>query len=103
MVGLVFGHSGNQLGYEKVGLFWFHEDIEHKAPYSTLNTQQMSSHTIQSFISFIVTAEKHIFQIRKSWEFLYKTYQNLKRVPCTVLALYTMQKSVEGKEKRFHY
>lgn len=65
-----------------------------------LNIQKMTKHIILSLISFIVTAEKHIFQIRKSWEFLYKTYQNLKRVPCTVLALYTMQKSVESKEKR---
>ena len=101
IAGSVFDHSGNQLGPEGVGLLWFHKDVKHMtAPYWTLNTQQISSHIIQSLISCIVTIEKHIFQVRKSWEFLYKTYQYLKRVPCTVLALYTMQKSVESKEKR---
>lgn len=100
MEGSVFGQSGNQLGLESATLLRFHKDMK-TVPYQTLNTQKMSSHIIHSLISIIVTTSKHFFQIRKSWEFLYKTYPYLKQVPCTVFALYTMQKSVKSKEKRY--
>lgn len=44
--------------------------------------------------------KKHFsFQIRKSWEFLYKTYQHLKRVPCSIGPGHHAENTWKSKER----